>query len=416
MRRRLTTTHNTDRQKNRNRWRRRGMGKGRTGRGTSRCKHIQRVAEGGLRGKYQSRWRDVSFGAGDYAVFGAVCLGLCRKGEWGDTKTVLTAARVVSLCPCTCTLVCKAASPAFLSVVKKEKNPKFGQIWLWSRTSVQVTTYPPYMKLTSITASMTCMIGCTNFCHTIWPQWISHFHFTPALIKQTALQQSVFVFSMQCAEVDILLWKCSKNWDWIESILGFSSSKAKLTPKAFQWLVRWNEGSFCVNGWMCYSFQEESGELQHQQTQNIYTDRKRSMEVKFNMTRPHGHTYKLHQAQIDTHMYAMNHPKLLSTFFLSSATGNAISHHQAKVSEWDVPLKASLINCLKGLMSASGGTVKKNGQSADKIQKHVKCLRKNYCKGGTGECGQEKTPNTSHFPRTPTEKVGQGVHSFQTGK
>lgn len=110
MRQRLTTTHNTDRQKNSNRWRSRRMGKGRTGSGISRCKHIHRVAEGGLRGKYQSRWRDVSFGAGDYAVFGAVCLGLCKKGEWGDTKTVLTAARVVSLCPCTCTLLCKAAS------------------------------------------------------------------------------------------------------------------------------------------------------------------------------------------------------------------------------------------------------------------------------------------------------------------
>lgn len=109
MRRRLTTSHSTDGHKNRIKWRSRGVGKGRTGRGMSRCKHMHRVAEGGLRGKYQSRWRDVSFGAGDYAVFGAVCLGLCRKGEWGDTKTVLTAARVVSLCPCTCTLVCKAA-------------------------------------------------------------------------------------------------------------------------------------------------------------------------------------------------------------------------------------------------------------------------------------------------------------------
>lgn len=78
---------------------------------------------------------------------------------------------------------------------------------------------------------------------------------------------------------------------------------------------------------MCCSFQEESREsvLQHQHTQTIYTGRTHSVEVKFNMTRPHRHTYKLHQAQTDTHTYvcmdAMNHPELLSALFLSLATG-----------------------------------------------------------------------------------------------
>lgn len=62
------------------------------------------------------------------------------------------------------------------------------------------------------------------------------------------------------------------------------------------------------------------------------------------------------------------------------------------------------------------GYSKKNGQSGDKIKKHVKYLRKNYCKGGTGVCGQEKIQNTTQFPRRPTEKVGQGVPSFQAGK
>lgn len=43
--------------------------------------HTNTRVKGGLGDKYQSGWRDVSFGAGDYAVFGAVCLGLCRKGK-----------------------------------------------------------------------------------------------------------------------------------------------------------------------------------------------------------------------------------------------------------------------------------------------------------------------------------------------
>lgn len=49
-------------------------------------------------------------------------------------------------------------------------------------------------------------------------------------------------------------------------------------------------------------------------------------------------------------------------------------------------------------------------------KKNQKYLRKNYCKGGTGVCGQEKIQNTTQFPRRPTEKVGQGVPSFQAGK
>jgi len=51
---------------------------------------VQSQTEGGkhgeeekkrIRGKYQSRRGEVSFGTGDYAVFGAVCLGLCRETQ-----------------------------------------------------------------------------------------------------------------------------------------------------------------------------------------------------------------------------------------------------------------------------------------------------------------------------------------------
>lgn len=156
---------------------------------------------------------------------------------------------------------------------------------------------------------------------------------------------------MQCAAVDILLWKCSENWDWIESILGFSSSKAK------QWLQKHSsdlcDGTRAPFVWMggCVTHFKRKAESFNISKHKIYIQTGNAA-WKLSLTwQDHTDT---HQAQIDTHMYAMNHPKLLSTFFLSSATGNVILR-QAKVSEWDVLLKASLVNYLKGLISASGG-------------------------------------------------------------
>lgn len=136
---------------------------------------------------------------------------------------MLTLARVVRLCSCTCTLILKAASPHFClfqnkciccpdsclicntitegeaANVRPDPSPASGTTF---QAIINVDISGQHQ-----TADLCCFqfpTSVTRLCHSAT---MKH-QFTPALIKQTSLQLSVFVFSMQCAAVDLLPCKC----------------------------------------------------------------------------------------------------------------------------------------------------------------------------------------------------------------
>lgn len=171
-----------------------------------------------------------------------------------------------------------------------------------------------------------------------------------------------------------------------------------------------------MNGWMSYSFQEESGEsaLQHQQTQNRDIDRQRTQHGSSVEQAETTQTHMQTASSPDRHTDACDDPptaavSTLPLFRKCNASSSKGDRVRCPSQSFPDELPQEFNVCIRRYSE-------KNGQSGDRIKKHVKYLRKKYCKGATGVCGQEKTPNTTQFPRQPTEKVGQVVPSFQAGK